>query len=134
MSFRTETDTSEIVEALLASGKRVCVPRVIADEMYAAPWSERTETNGYGIVQPVSGEDEPCEIAVVPLLAVDGEGYRLGYGGGYYDRYFAAHPKMLRVGLCYEGQAVERLPRDAYDLPLDAVVTECGVRGFRRKT
>lgn len=61
---------------------------------------------------------------------MDGEGYRLGYGGGYYDRYFALHPDVLRVGLAYAGQAVEGLPREKTDMPLHAVVTEKGVTRF----
>ena len=57
------------------------------------------------LFQPPHGEDKPCEVALTPLLAYDERGHRLGYGGGYYDAYFAARPEILRVGLAYAGQA-----------------------------
>jgi 5-formyltetrahydrofolate cyclo-ligase len=69
------------------------------------------------------------------LLAFDRDGYRLGYGAGYYDRYLSAHraKRTIRaVGIAYAGQAVERLPRAAHDEPLDAVATEEGVIRFER--
>jgi 5-formyltetrahydrofolate cyclo-ligase len=69
----------------------------------------------------------------VPLLAFDATGHRLGYGGGYYDRTLSAlrarHPVMA-VGVAYAGQEVEKLPRDAFDEPLDMLVTEQGLRRF----
>lgn len=128
-SVRSEASTEKIIASLRAAGKRVCVPRVSGGVMTAVREEGETEL-AFGIPQPVSGEDEPCAVALVPLLAFDSDGYRLGYGGGYYDRYFAAHPNVLRIGLAYEGQAVERLPRDGFDVPLHAVVTERGVRIF----
>lgn len=98
--------------------------------MLAAPLAGKLKRGAYGIPEPVSGADEPAEICVTPLLAVDKDGYRLGYGGGYYDRYFASHPNVLRVGICYAGQAVETLPHGEFDLPVHAIVTEEGVRRF----
>lgn len=98
--------------------------------MIAAEWSEKTERGAFGILQPAQGEDVPCEVALVPLLAYDAAGNRLGYGGGYYDRYFSAHPNMLRVGLCYAGQAVDAVPKEETDVPLHAIITELGVRFF----
>ena len=132
-SFRTEADTAELIAALLAQNKRVLVPRVAGADMLAVPYSARTRPSRFGTEEPTEGEDEPCELAVAPLLAVDCEGYRLGYGGGYYDRYFAAHPNVLRVGICYAGQVVPRLPRSKQDIPLHAIVTEAGVVHVRRK-
>ena len=98
--------------------------------MRSVPYAEPLEAGAYGILQPEGGEETTCRVALTPLLAVDGEGYRLGYGGGYYDRYFSLHPDVLRVGLAYAGQAVERLPREKTDMPLHAVVTEKGVTRF----
>jgi len=132
LSRGTEADTESVIRALLREGKRVCVPRLEGERMFAAPYAAEMSPNRFGIPEPAAG-DEPCEIAVVPLLAVDGQGYRLGYGGGYYDRYFAAHPDTLRVGFCYAGQAVGRLPRSEYDVPLHAAVTKTGVTRFARK-
>lgn len=81
----------------------------------------------FGILQPQNGQEETAQIALVPLLCADRQGNRLGYGGGYYDRYFAAHPSVLRIGVAYEGQFVSSVPTEETDLPLDGFVTESGV-------
>ncbi len=130
LSVRSEADTSRIVRGLLERGKKVCVPFLQDGEMRAVPYTDKLISGAFGIPSPEGGEDTPCEVALAPLLAADGEGYRLGYGGGYYDRYFASRPEMLRVGLMYAGQAVPALPRSPHDVPLDAAVTEEGVRLF----
>ena len=130
LSFGSEVATKGLIRALLARGKKVCVPRIEGGVMCSVPYAEPLEAGAYGILQPKGGEETPCRVALTPLLAVDGEGYRLGYGGGYYDRYFALHPDVLRVGLSYAGQAVEGLPREKTDMPLHAVVTEKGVMRF----
>ncbi len=129
LSVRSEVSTQNIIRCLQGAGKRILVPCVAGNRMSAVKNEGATEKR-FGILQPVSGGDEPSEIALTPLLAFDEQGYRLGYGGGYYDRYFAEHPEMLRVGLAYAGQAVEELPHETYDYPLDAVITETGVRFF----
>lgn len=130
LSFGSEVATKGLIRALLARGKKVCVPRIEGGVMRSVPYAEPLEAGAYGILQPKGGEETACRVALTPLLAVDGEGYRLGYGGGYYDRYFSLHPDVLRVGLAYAGQAVEGLPREKTDMPLHAVVTEKGVTRF----
>lgn len=127
-SVGSEADTLALTEALLSADKRVLLPRIQGGEMLAVPYSGERE-RVFGIPQPKSGVDTQAEIIVTPLLAFDKEGYRLGYGGGYYDRYFASH-KGLRVGLAYEGQAADILPHGDFDVPLHAVVTEAGIRYF----
>lgn len=127
-SIHSEVDTLQIIKALLSSGKEVLLPRIQNGEMLAVPYSEDTELV-FGIPQPKSGKDCSAEIILTPLLAFDSGGFRLGYGGGYYDRYFAGH-RGLRVGVAYEGQAVNSLPHDRFDLPLHAVITEAGARYF----
>ena len=124
----SEADTLEIIKRLLASDKRVLLPRIQNGEMISVPYSEERELV-FGIPQPKSGKDCAAEIIITPLLAFDKDGFRLGYGGGYYDRYFASH-EGFRVGLAYEGQALNALPRDQFDIPLNAVITEAGVRYF----
>lgn len=132
-SFGTETDTHALIQTLLQAGRTVCLPRVVGREMEAVRYTGGGLKKGaYGIYEPCGKGDTPCEIALVPLLAVDGAGNRLGYGGGYYDRYFAAHKEILRVGLCYEGQVVPALPVGETDIPLHAIVTEKGYRALRK--
>jgi 5-formyltetrahydrofolate cyclo-ligase len=69
-------------------------------------------------------------VLLVPLLAFDAEGYRLGYGGGFYDRTLAAL-QARAIGIAFAGQRVDFLPRDAHDYSLDAVLTEQGLTRFR---
>ena len=130
LSFGTEAGTEGLVRALLKRGKTVCVPRIEDGEMRAVPYQEPFERGNFGILQPKGGEDTPCAVALAPLLAFDREGFRLGYGGGYYDRWFASHPDVLRVGLAYSGQEVQFLPREETDEKLHAVVTEQGILRF----
>ena len=85
---------------------------------------------------PAPGPDAPeltPDLVVVPLLAFDGAGARLGQGGGYYDRTLAAlraAGPVVALGLAYAGQEVARLPVEAHDQRLDAVLTEAGLRRF----
>ena len=126
----TEAGTLPLIRALLRLGKTVCLPRIEDGVMKAVPYG-RLQPGAYGIPAPVGGEDTSCDVAFAPLLAVDDRGVRLGYGGGYYDAYFARCPQTLRVGLCYAAQLTDRLPCGPSDVPLQAVVTEEGVRIFR---
>lgn len=127
-SVSTEADTLQIIKALLNAGKEVLLPRIEKGEMFSVPYSKDTELV-FSIPQPKSGKERPAEVILTPMLAFDNKGYRLGYGGGYYDKYFKEHTG-LRVGLAYGGQAVENLPHDRFDVPLHAVITEAGVRYF----
>ena len=71
-----------------------------------------------GLMEPETG----C-VCLVPGLAFDRAGYRLGYGGGYYDRYLEKHPENVKVALGYDFQMVESIETDRYDVPLDIIVT-----------
>lgn len=125
LSVGAEVDTRQIIDSLLAAGKTVCVPRIVRNKMSAVRYSGGELPKGaFGIPAPICGEDMPCDVAFVPLLAADEEGYRLGYGGGFYDRYFAEHPDIKRVGLAYSFQIVKSLPRSGTDVPLHAIITE----------
>ncbi len=85
---------------------------------------------GFGTQEPASGAWCDPEVLVVPLLAFDRRGYRLGYGGGYYDRTLAglrAAGPVLAVGFAFAAQEVAAVPRDDHDQRLDLIVTEAGV-------
>ncbi len=128
-SMKSEAATDKLIAALLAAGKRVCVPRLQGGVMLAVPYGE-LEEGAFGIPAPRGGEDTPCDVVFAPLLAFDGRGTRLGYGGGYYDAYFASRPAAVRVGLAYAAQRADRLPREPHDVLLHAVVTEEGAEHF----
>lgn len=81
---------------------------------------------------PVAAERDP-QVIIVPLLAFDAGGWRIGYGGGYFDRTLAAlraRTAVLAVGLAFAGQEVDSVPHEAHDQKLDAVLTELGYRSF----
>ncbi len=70
------------------------------------------------------------DLILTPLLAFDGAGGRLGQGGGYYDRTFAALPEAIRIGLAFAGQEIAAVPMASHDQRLDGVLTESGYRAF----
>lgn len=132
LSFNTEVGTESLIEQLKAQQKLVCVPRIVEKEMLSVPMEGELKPDAYGILSPTEGTETTCEVAFTPMLAADKLGYRLGYGGGYYDKYFAKHKNVLRVGLAYEGQVTDALCLEETDIPLHALVTEEGVRYFAK--
>ena len=85
----------------------------------------------FGTSRPI-GEPGVPDVLLVPLLAWDGQGRRLGYGGGYYDRTLAALPGRRAIGCAYAAQRVPEVPAGLHDMPLDAVATEKGLTWFSR--
>lgn len=139
-----ELDLTPTIEALQRAGKLVLLPRI-------APKGRRMEfahlepdgalaPNRFGIFEPLPGAPTVpprfLQAVLVPLIAFDDRGGRLGSGGGYYDRCFAFRKDRLAwrmprlIGVGFECQASSELPMAAWDVPLDAVVTEAGVREF----
>lgn len=81
----------------------------------------------FGTSHPVAAAHFTPDWVLVPLLAFDGRGHRLGYGGGYYDRTLAALPKAFRLGVAYAAQQVPLVPAGPHDIPLHAIATEAGI-------
>jgi len=136
-----EADPSELLAVLRARGCEICYPRV---HMKAHPlWfhvpvlQEAWRPGAFGIPEP--RPDWPRafpSLLLVPLLAFDAAGYRLGYGGGYYDRtlaQFRAERAVTAIGIAFAGQEVPSVPHDSSDEQLDMIVTEAGVRRFRQQ-
>ncbi|HVV66803.1 MAG TPA: 5-formyltetrahydrofolate cyclo-ligase [Candidatus Saccharimonadales bacterium] len=72
-----------------------------------------------------SSDGQNFEIIIVPMLGFDPQSlHRIGYGGGYYDRLLAGHPKARKIGVCFEQGKVKNLPTEAHDIPLDVIITE----------
>jgi 5-formyltetrahydrofolate cyclo-ligase len=134
LAFRSEWDTLPLAQAALAAGKDVALPRVDAQRRMLALHVVRDLAAD--VVPGPLGIREPrlhCETAVpgtidwvlVPGVAFDAAGRRLGYGGGYYDRLLALlRPGTMRVAGAFELQIVPRVPAAAHDLAVDAIVTE----------
>jgi 5-formyltetrahydrofolate cyclo-ligase len=134
MPMRTEIDP---LPAMAAHDGPVCVP-VIAGKglpLRFRAWSPggAMEDGPFGARVPVAGDWLEPQVLIVPLLAFDALGYRLGYGGGFYDRTLErlrARGPVTAIGYAFAAQEVAEVPREAVDQPLDLIVTEAGVRAF----
>lgn len=132
LPIRTELDPRPAM-ATLAATSPVVVPVIPGPEcpLLFRRWRPgcALEKGPFGVPVPADGEDLDPEVLIVPLLAFDQSGYRLGYGGGFYDRTLerlrAARP-VLAVGFAYAGQRIGAVPVGPTDQPLDALVTEAG--------
>lgn len=135
LSLADELDTAPLIGELRRLGCRLYVPVIArAGAMCFAQLAPPFRHNRYGIVEPaVVRAPKKLDLIVLPLLAFDAAGRRLGMGGGYYDRWLAAHAggkPPRRIGYAYAVQEVARVPAGAHDLRLQAVVTETGLRCF----
>lgn len=132
LSYGSEPETYALIRELLARGIRVGVPVCntkthTMDAVTLHSW-ESLVPGAYGILEPQGGGVIPpdeIDLILVPGLAFDQEGYRLGYGGGYYDRYLQDF-HGVSAGLAFSVCCTEDLPRDAFDLPVSLVLTEEG--------
>lgn len=131
-SFRSEVDTSKIVENFLLSGKVLCFPVCEKGGImhsYCPNDEAAWKKSPMGIMEPdrensrlIAPED--IELVICPLVAFDDKRQRLGYGGGYYDRYLPQCKNALVAGIAFETQRLERVPTDEHDLNMDIIVTE----------
>lgn len=131
-----ELDTRPLFEALAALGVVTALPRVVAKGAPLAfhrfrPGDALLEA-GMRVFEPAATAPAVCPtIVVVPLVAFDAQGFRLGYGGGFYDRTLGAlGPDVVAIGLAFELQRARALPHEATDVPLSTIVTETGVHHF----
>ena len=127
--FKGEHDPRALARSLRDRGARLCLPVVVerARPLAFREWwpGMRMASGVWGIPAPAEGEWVQPEVLLVPLLGFDGAGYRLGYGGGYYDRTLAAMPaKPLAIGLGYELLRLTTIHPQPHDVPMDLVVTE----------
>jgi 5-formyltetrahydrofolate cyclo-ligase len=130
--IRDEADVRPLMSALSAGGLSLALPRIEGRELSFHAWKDGDAVvfNSYGIAEPVAaGSALKPDLILVPLLAFDGTGHRLGYGGGFYDRTLAKHA-CKAVGIAYAGQEVQELFREPHDRALDMILTENGLRIF----
>ncbi len=128
--FGSELDTRPILEDLWARKVRAVLPRVAAhrqlDHLAVTGWDD-LEPGAYSIPEPVAPcqavDPEGVDLILVPGVAFDRQGGRLGYGGGYYDRFLEACPAP-RVALAFDLQMVEEVPREDHDLGVHEIITE----------
>jgi len=140
LPMRSEVDTRPLIADALARGKQVAVPIFVpkAAEL-AHTWIESLAAaaltpGAFGTLNPRDlrlAAPGDWDLAIVPLLAFDRRGYRLGYGKGYYDRLLAASP-VTTIGVGFADQETDALPAEAHDIALDWVITEREVIQTRR--
>ena len=139
--IRGEFDCRPLVARLIASGVQACLPRVMAPdaplEFRAWQPDSRMLVGQYGIHFPAGGESLTPDVLLMPVNAFDAAGYRLGYGGGYFDRTLAELSTLalrpLGIGVGFELARVASIFPAAHDMPLDAVVTEAGIEKFSNR-
>lgn len=109
---------------------QIALPQVISpQEMAFRQISAESdyELGTYGVREPVNGiivSPTKNSVILVPGSAFDMSGHRIGYGGGYYDRYMKAHPDTLKIGVCFDHQMTKKIPSEAHDITVDLIITE----------
>lgn len=127
LPYNQEVRTELIVEKALRDGKRVAVPKIYGDEMrfIYIDGFDRLENSSMGIPEPIDDEpvaQDPTALVLMPGIAFDAEGHRVGYGGGYYDKYLGNEPGHPTVALCYDFQMLPQLDTEEFDIPVDLVL------------
>ena len=125
LSFSSEAPTDVLIEKLLERDCDVYCPRIENGQMQAVQYAEDFSLSDYGIREPIGKNFQgELDVIVLPLLAVDEKGNRLGYGKGYYDAYLRAHPSAKRIGYCYDFQICNNVPMEEHDEKIDVIVTD----------
>ncbi|MDP1526904.1 MAG: 5-formyltetrahydrofolate cyclo-ligase [Rhodocyclaceae bacterium] len=133
--IRAEVDCRPLILRLLAAGWQAAMPVVVERDapMRFRAWAPEVPMtqDPYGIPVPLSAEVPAPTVLLLPLVAYDAAGYRLGYGGGYFDRTLAqCEVRPVTLGIGYALSHVDSIHPAAHDIPLDAVVTEVGLQCF----
>ncbi len=127
LPYNQEVRTVPMLERALREGKRVAVPKCYGDEMRFIYMEDLTQVEkGYaGIPEPIADgpiADDAAALVLMPGLAFDPEGHRIGYGGGFYDKFLAREPGHPTLALCYDFQMLPRLETEEFDIPVDTVL------------
>lgn len=134
VSMGAEVETKALIEQAWKDGKIVAVPKTAAErKMYFLPIQSFAELqkNSFGVSEPTGGKEKTLipqegDLFLVPIVGFDRNKNRMGYGGGYYDRYFAKHKGFRKIGLAFAMQ-MQEIPTEETDIPLDEIITENGV-------
>ena len=128
--YNYEIDGMQILQKFEKKNYHICLPKIKKNnQMDFFHWStnDPLKINKFGIPEPISNELKKPDILLVPLVAYDKYLNRIGYGGGFYDRYIdkiKKRKKIITVGLAYSYQEVKKIPINRYDIKLDYIVTE----------
>ena len=127
LPYNQEVRTVPMLEQALRDGKRVAVPKCYGDEMSFIYLDDLTRVApGYaGIPEPIADEPvahDETALVLMPGLAFDREGHRIGYGGGFYDKFLSREPNHPTLALCYDFQLLPHLDTEEHDIPVDTVL------------
>lgn len=127
LPYNQEVRTVPMLEQALRDGKQVAVPKIYGDTMRFISMEDlsATEKNSMGIPEPIADgpvAEDKTALVLMPGLAFTRKGDRMGYGGGFYDRFLAAEPEHPTLALCYDFQILESLPTEEFDIPVDTVL------------
>jgi 5-formyltetrahydrofolate cyclo-ligase len=123
-----EIDFLPVLAKMLEENIQLVLPKTLrGGQLEHLPLTsfEQLEDGIFGTKHPIGGVPYTgaYDLIIVPGLAFDRQGHRLGYGGGYYDRFLPAHPEAHKIALCYDFQIVENLPLEPHDVQLDALLS-----------
>ncbi|AEH43932.1 5-formyltetrahydrofolate cyclo-ligase [Thermodesulfatator indicus DSM 15286] len=135
-SFKSEVETYELIQKALTEGKEVYLPKTYISEhklrLFKIKSLKELKPGAYGIPEPPENNPEimphELDLIILPGVAFDLSGGRLGYGGGFYDRLLAKAQDITKIALAFECQLVKTLPLEAHDLRVNAIVTEKGLK------
>ena len=134
VSLKDEVSTLSMIDEAIETGKRVCVPVILKEDkrLIAGEIKDRRrdlESQHFGIYQPRPGHVkevplEDIDLVVVPGIAFDKDNVRLGRGHGYYDRFLCGLPEKTKaIGLAFDFQVVDKLPKDSHDIPVSKTIS-----------
>lgn len=127
LPYNQEVRTTPMLQRALDDGKRVAVPKCYGEEMRFIYLDDLSKVEkGYcGIPEPIEDgpiADDETALVLMPGLAFDNEGHRMGYGGGFYDKFLEKEPNHPTLALCYEFQMLPYLETEDHDIPVDTVI------------
>ena len=129
VSFNNEVYTHDIIKKSLGK-KNVVIPKVMQQEIEPSiiiDFDSLIPAGKFGILEPIDLMKiayKNIDLVLVPGIAFDLEGHRIGYGFGYYDKFLKKVPKAVKIGLCFDFQIVDKIPAEQHDVPVDFIVTE----------
>ena len=125
-NFNNEVSTKSLIDYLLKNNKKVFLPKIMKDEMYSTPYNEQSSLslNKFNIYEPNTNPQEINNfVCILPLLATDKKGNRIGFGKGYYDK-FLKNKNCIKIGLCYDFQILDNIEAKNHDIPIDIIISE----------
>lgn len=133
ISFGDEVDTHEFIKKSLLDSKRIVVPITFPKTKEIKPSEildfNELEIGFYNILTPKDEfirfiDPKEIDLIIVPGVAFDRNGYRVGYGGGYYDRFLSKYPDAVKLGIAFDLQLIDEVPREHFDIAVDFIFTE----------